>query len=185
MKPLSSADLRETECSAGGCRSPGQRGGMFTASLQLCCVSGWRTNPGDPFPVASQTGGGRSGPWSWDGHHLDIVSVPQFPTLPNVCITIPLSSLREKSLTSMCLCSTWHFWSLISVEGVRCESYKKHIERWWGKGCTDLTTSVVPEKCPCKPTSASNDTSWFLSSTSLAKEDVRFNQNFTLSLQWW
>lgn len=44
----------------------------------------------------------------WMMHKLWEASAPQFPPVPNVCITIPLCSLRQKSLPAMCVCSTRH-----------------------------------------------------------------------------
>lgn len=44
----------------------------------------------------------------WMMHKLWEASAPQFPPVPNVCISIPLCSLRQKSLTAVCVRSTWH-----------------------------------------------------------------------------
>lgn len=97
-------------------------------------------------------------------------------------ITIPLCSLRQKSLTSLCLCGTWHInthlvpelcgraemlvWQKADWKAMR-EGHDQGSGCGWGKW-------LWPHLCcwknaPGKPTSAFSSTLWFLGSTCLAK----------------
>lgn len=180
MKPLFFTNLRETVLIAP---VPQAAGGMLTESLQLFFVSAQilqslRCLPGLGRQVLTMVLECAS---PWRSLHASVSHSAE-------CVYCHSPALFETEILyiHVSICSTWHLWSLISLEGVKCESYKKHIERWWGKGCPALTTSVTWywKNAPVNQHLLLM-TLQFLKSTSFAKEHVRFNHDFTWSWWWW
>lgn len=100
----------------------------------------------------------------WMMHKLWEASAPQFSPVPNVCITIPLCSLRQRSLPSVCLCSTGHTHThLVAVT-------KSRLKGAEGGGVWLSPHLCCWKSAPGKPPFAFSGTLWFLSSTHLAKE---------------